>query len=284
MPVFIFLGLMVQILCAQAAEHELSLYVVKSPHGLNWNSPTSALMSIQKNRLLLARRPLGEVFTEVNCAGNSSLRTTSFETMDLFNQLILNQEGLGVFFHSFPGRLEKGESLRDELAGYFSEGRVNFITFALNEGQCKRAQSYLEEYEDKNIAQNWGLTNIPRKAEGGNSAAFAASVLEVLGFNEEIFKEGWVRARRVPRDLVGAPREEKSVNFLKLIGAQWAKKQEPYHLLSFWDPELIHEWITRNLNNFPKTNKANLEGILLERAHFPVMTTPFWLSQDNLEP
>jgi len=241
-------------------------------------------MSIQKNRLILTKRPLGSVFTELNCGGEKTLQTTTYETLDLFNLLILNQDGLGVFFHSFPGKLEKGETLRDELAGYFTEGRVNFITFALTSEQCERARNYLQEYESKNVAQNWGLTNIPRKAEGGNAGAFAASVLEVLGFDEEIFKEGWIRSRRVPRDLVGRPRENKRVSVLKILGSQWARKQEPYYLLNFWDPELIHEWIQRNLSNFPRTEKAQTPGISLDRRNFPLMSTPYWLPQENLEP
>jgi hypothetical protein len=284
MTVLIFLGILLSLASAQTGENELTFYVVKSPHGLNWDSPSKAIYSIQKNRLLFSPRPLGTVFTEIHCKGESELRTTSFETLDLFNQLVLNQEGLGVFFHSFPGRMESDNSLRDELAGYMADGKVNFITFALNQGQCARAQNYLQEYEDKKISQNWGLSNIPRKGEGGNSLAFAVSILEVLGFNEEIFKEGWMRSLRVPIDLVGKPREDRSIIFFKILGSEWAAKLEPYHLLSFWDPEIMHEWISRNLKNFPKTKKASKEGIFLDRKHFPTLSTPFWLPQDNLEP
>lgn len=283
MTVFIFLGLLLNLAFAQTG-NELTLYVVKSPLGVSWESPLSTIMSIQKNRLILTRRPLGAVFSEIKCGEENRILTTSFETMDLFNQLVLNQEGLGIFFHSFPGKLEKGDSLRDELAGFFSEDRIQFITFGLNPGQCQRVLSYLHEYEEKNVAQNWGLSNTPRKGEGGNSVAFAASILDVLGFQEEIFKEGWIRPRRVPRDLVGRPLEDKRVSFFKIFGSEWAKKHEAYHLLSYWDPELMHEWISRNLKNFPTTQKANATGIFLDRAQFPTLSTPLWLPQENLEP
>lgn len=266
------------------AQDEITLYALKSPLGMDWSTPTKALLSLQKNRLIITRRPLGTVFTEIRCAGDERIVTTSFETLDLFNQLVLNQEGLGVLFHAFPGRFESDESLRDELAGYVAEGRVNFITFSLNQGQCSRAQKFVAEYQKKNVARHWGFSLKPREAQGGNSAAFAASVLEVLGMNEEIFKEGWIRTLRVPLSLVGLPLEERRVSFFRLLGSGWAKGTSPYHLLSFWDPELVHDWIGRNLRNFPTTKKAELTGIELDRRHFPVVAIPFWLPQENLKP
>lgn len=282
MTVFIFLSLF-SLAFAQDSS-ELTLYVVKSPLGMNWETPSKALASIQKNRLILTKHPLGSVFTEVKCTKETHLVSSTYESLDLFNQLVLNQEGLGVFFHSFPGRLVKGHNLQDELASNIADGRVQFITFSLNEEQCLRALEYLKEYEEKNVAQNWGFSNIPRKGEGGTSAALSMSVLEILGFQEEIFKEGWIRSRKVPLDLIGRPREDRRVSFFKILGSEWAKNQEPYHLLSFPDPELMHEWISRNLKNFPNTKKANIDGILLDRRHFPTLRIPFWLPQENLEP
>lgn len=267
---------------AQNLDHHLTLHVVPSPLGFSWESPLSLLASIQKNRLSFSPRPLGVVYTELKCGEESQLSTLYYEKLDLLSQLLMEQRGLGVLFHSFPGKFEKGDQLKEELAGYYADGKVRFVTFGLNPGQCERATKYISEYEEKNVARNWGLPHKPRQAEGGNSLSFAMSVLDVLGFQEEIFREGWLRALLIPWEKSGPPVRDEKVNILKLVGAQWANPKEQHIVLSFWDKELMHKWLKRNLKNFPQRDWGGFKGIYLDRKHFPVLKSPIWEQQEHL--
>lgn len=250
-------------------EGYLTLYVSPAPYGINWSSPPKLLTSIQLNRLSQHPRPLGVVYSELACGQDRNLVTSSYQQLDLFNRLVREGQGLGILFSTFSGKLEDDEKLKAELKTRLQENDVRFIRFAINQGHCQRLQKFLAEYTSLSVGRNWGLPHDPLKAEGGTSIALAVSFLEILGFRDEMYAEGWINTLLVPTELEKA-------SFIKLIASSWATSKEPHRVLSFWDKEKMYQWIGLNLKNFPATTIEGVNGILIDRRHFPVLQTPMW--------
>lgn len=282
MRIILFLLLSISAI-AQTPENHLTLHVLPPAGELNWNSPTSLLWSVQKNRLGFQSYPLGLVITELKCQAETNLYAPIYRHLDLFNQLVLEGRGLGVFHHTFPGLMEDEGRLRDELSRARTNKKVRFITFEISSEHCQRLQKYIKEFTELNVVKNWGFPHSPRRAEGANDASFAVSALSVLGFEEEIFREGWLRSVLLPLELVGPPLEDKRVNIWSLLGASWASPKSAHVLLHIWDKERMYQWLELNLKNFPTHEREGIKGIHLERRHFPVLKTPLWKEQENLQ-
>lgn len=258
------------------AQGGLTLWVTPSPYGLDWSSPEALLWSVQKNRLSFDSRPLGSVYSEIKCPDWNEVFTTSYRELDLFQKLVIEGVGEAILLQSFPGQLEKGEKLKQELAERIKEKKVRFIHFTLSQGHCDRLKKFIEVYEEKNVARWWGLPHKPLAGEGGTSPAFAMALVEVLGFKEQIFQESWIRNIMLDPALSGPPLTDKKISVFKLMGGEWANKKKPHHLLSFWDKELMYQWLELNLKNFPQADREGIKGINFERAQWPVPQGLLW--------
>ena len=267
------------------ASQELTLYFIPSPVGMDWTSPSSLARSALMNKISFKPRFMGHVFVELKCANEHELTGMVGKNFDYLNQLLVNQRGLGILFHSFDGQLENKEDIEKELSEYYKTGHANFLKVILNENQCERALTYLKEYRKQNVGRHYGLANRPRHGEGAGCSAFGASFLDVLNLIDEDMRQSWSQTVNIPLEYAGPPLKEEGVNLLSVMlnAGSWAKENEKHQKLTFWDPDRMHQWITKkaatNSQNYTVIKNQNSVGIVIDKSHVPAPEEPIWLQK-----
>lgn len=265
--------------------NELSLYVVPSPKGYDWSSPKGALISALKNKLSLSQHFMGHVWVELTCGERYELTGMTDENADYFTKIFIEQSGLGILYHTFPGRLEKKEDVQKEMDQFIKNGGINFIRFTLNEGQCRRALTYLDEYRNKNIGKNYGLAHRPLHGEGAGCSAFAVSFPDVLKILDQEMKEEWSETINIPLELAGPPLRDEGVSVFKIFsqGDQWAQHLDKQKKLTFWSPDKMSGWIKKkiaeNRGDYTVADIGKISGVVFDKSHFPVPEEPIWRQQ-----
>lgn len=261
--------------------NELTLYVIPSP-GLDWSSPKNLFLSAAKNKMMMKSHFMGHMWVELKCADKTELTGMIGDNPDFINQLVMNSRGLGVFYHSFPGKLETDVAReRDE---YLKNGGMNFIRFVLNQGQCQRATQYLTEFRKNNVGRNYGLAHRPRHAEGAGCSAFAVSFPDVVNVMDQEMKETWIDEVKIQRELAGPPVNNEGVSILKIITAdKWATDSEKHEVLRFWNPDKIYNYINNKVNKpmsgYKVSKLGNVSGIEFDKSHLPLPLEPIWQQQ-----
>lgn len=255
---------------------ELTLYVVPSP-GLDWSSPKSLFVSAAKGKLLFKPHFMGHMWAELKCGGKSEFTGMTGDNPDFINQIVFQNRGLGVFYHSFPGKMENSTDIQKEISDYQNAGGMNFIRFSLNENQCKRAEQYLVEFRKNNVGRNYGLAHRPRHAEGAGCSAYAVSFADVLKVMDQEMKEAWTDEIKIPSEL-------ENVSFLKILSAdKWATDNEKHQVLRFWNPDKIYTYISNKvskpMSGYSVTKLGNVSGIVFDKSYLPVPLEPIWNQQ-----
>lgn len=285
MKVLIFCLSFLSLSALAAPLNELTLYIVPSPLGMNWESPQALAQSALKNRLSFKPRFMGHVFVELKCGNQHELTGMVGKNFDYLNQLLVEQKGLGILFHSFEGRLENKDEIEAEIAEYLKTGHVSFTKFLVNESQCKKALQYLDEYRKHNVGRYYGLANRPRYGEGSGCSAFGVSFLELLDLLDWDMKESWSQTVNVPIALSGPPLKDQKVSLLKILfnTRNWASVNEEHRKLTFWDPDQMHKWIKKRIKT-PMQGETSLkiqasEGIVINKTHYPKTESSIWLQR-----
>lgn len=262
--------------------NELTLYIVPSPVGMDWTTPSSLAQSAFKNRISFKPRFMGHVFVELKCGPTHELTGMVGKNFDYLNQLLVNQRGLGILYHSFDGQLEEKEDILKELSEYFKTGHTNFLKILLNENQCQRALSYLKEYRSQNVGRYYGLANRPRHGEGAGCSAFGTSFLDVLNLIDEDMRESWSQTVNIPLELAGPPLREEGVSLLSVMfnSGSWAKEEEKHQKLTFWDPDRMFSWVkskaAKQHQSYTVSKMVNSVGIVMDKSHIPAPEEPIW--------
>ncbi|WPU63334.1 hypothetical protein [Peredibacter starrii] len=269
------------------AKNEMTLFFKPSPKGYDWSSPSAVLKSAVKNKLSFDSRFMGHVFVELKCGDQYELTGMSGKSLDPVTQLMVNQRGLGILYHSFEGELEKSQDLKDELNSLLSEGKVTFTKFLLNDGQCKRTTQYLNEYREKNVGRYYGLANRPRYGEGSGCSAFGVSFLEVAGVMEQEMKDSWSQSIYIPLELAGPPVTDEGVSLFKVLthGDKWATDKEKHKLLTFWNPDKMNDWVKKKIElkqTYYSVEKNQMaQGVVFDKTNLPAPMGPIWLQHTD---
>ncbi len=271
----------------------MTLYFIPSPLGLNWETPTALARDILKNKLAIYdNRFMGHVNIELEYTNDDGehvhIHTGMTGATEQAPKLLLKDKiGLGIVFHSFPGRLESKEELAPEYKKRFKKGNkaINFAKFKVNHKTAKRIEEYIADYTIHDIHNYYGLVNSPLHGEGAGCSAFGASFMDVAGLLEEEHKQHWTNCVKVPHKLLGNPVLENKVSFLGLAMGQhsWATDDEDHHEIFFWDPDLMHKWVEMKLNEYhPDSSEFSLEvrgnatGIVYDVTHVETPTGPIF--------
>ncbi|MBA2405511.1 MAG: hypothetical protein H0V66_12115 [Bdellovibrionales bacterium] len=266
----------------------LTLYFIPSPLGMDWSSPANIAISALKNKLTFKPHFMGHVFVELRCGDKKVVTGMVGKNFDYLNQLLVENRGLGVLYHSFDGHLENRSDVELEIEELSKEsGRMNFVRFGLNEGQCERGLTYLKEYRDKKVGRYYGLANRPRHGEGAGCSAFGASFAEVTGVMDIDLQEAWSQTINIPLEFAGPPLKPEGVNLFKLMlnGGSWATEKEPHQKLMFWSPDRMFDWVKLKVSksqqekHFTVTELGKTQGIFLDKSHLPAPSGPIWLQR-----
>lgn len=264
---------------------ELTLYFIPSPKGMDWSTPSNLAKSALMNKISFEPHFMGHVWVEIKCGNEHELTGMVGKNFDYLNQLLVNQRGLGILFHSFEGRLEDKSDIQAEMTGYYKNGGMNFAKFLLNDGQCKRASKYLSEYRKQNVGRYYGLANRPRFGEGAGCTAFGVSFVDVLNILDQEMRDAWSQTVNIPLELAGPPLRDESVGLLRVMfnAGSWAKDSDKHQRLTFWDPDRMYSWVKKKVSMKQTTYEVqkieNVEGIVFNKSHFPVPLEPIWQQQ-----
>lgn len=276
------------LLTTQVQANELSLFFIPSPKGMDWSSPSNLAKSALMNKISFEPHFMGHVWVELKCGQNHDLTGMVGQNFDYLSQLLLNNRGLGILYHSFDGRLEDKKDIEAEREGYYKNGGINFVKFKLNEGQCQRATQYLAEYRKNNVGRHYGLANRPRFGEGAGCTAFGSSFGDVLNILDQDMKESWSYSVNIPLELAGPPVREEGVSLFKVMfnSGSWADEKAPHKRLTFWDPDKMYKWVKEKVAKkqagYTVEKIQNIEGVVFDKSHIPAPAEPIWLQ--HLDP
>lgn len=242
----------------------VTLYIIPSPLGLNWDSPKTLVLSAVRNYLTHARLPFGHVNLHLKCSVSwgdpidfedvtGSLGTAD----DPSKSLLFNQGyGLGILFATMPGRLEpQAEALR-EVRARIQNGNVRFLQFKTDGQACRKMADHLNNFRAQGYDRLYGLANRPLMGEGGVCTTFAESFLEVAGIYTPQIRSAWERIYLVPERLIGGPLTGNFVPARILLlplrpfwRHRWASSNEPHFSIRILDPESMIYFIDQSWAN-----------------------------------
>ena len=270
-----------------ARADELTLYVFPSP-GIDWSSPSS-LAADTLAFGMTKKRSIGHVTVELTCGGNAPFHimtgVSQVTNVESAKVLFLQGYGLGILFYDFKGESELEKDLTPELQTRFDSGKLSFINYKINHKTCERLETYVTEYLARGYDKHYGLTNRPLHGEGSGCSAFALSFLELAGIVEPEYSEN--KSLLVPRAIVGGPTTKQDVPIeWVLLWSRWAHKNEANIPLSFWDPDLMNDWIKKTWEKelsapsgrYKLETHGNAVGLTLDRRKVKTPQGPIWLT------
>jgi hypothetical protein len=284
-----------------SAEDQLTIYVFKSPNGIEWKTPKKLLHSVLSNAFSFKNRMIGHVAVELECddglrAGPVRVLTgMSYVDKHIYKkQLLWENKGFSVIFGSVAGRLEETKDLKIEIkqkSNTLGSPRLTFIKYLISPQTCRRLENYHREYREKKYYKNYGLPNNPRKGEGAGCSAFGMSFLELAGLLSDSDKNNWSLTKRVSMDLLGGEgnlhNPKKSVSFLDVLFMsdnqnRWISESESGRSVFFYDPDLIFSWIKNKIKKKSIDQKIitinKMEGLLYDKRNVPTPSDPIWLN------
>jgi hypothetical protein len=266
----------------------LTLYIYPSPFGVNWKSPRHLAQSVILNAASMRSRMIGHVSVELQ--GERNGRSERFFTgmsshNDALNRRLIFREklGLGILFYEYEGFLESPEQLDPEKDARLARGNFSFIRFRLSKESFEKARLYLHEYRERNVARAYGLPQRPRYGEGAGCSAFGASFLEVAGLMQDEFRKHWSLDIRVPEAFL------KNIAIWRLLvpnasNSKWAEAHEPGRNVFFWDPDLMHAWVKKQVSESPASTdfmsvirEKNTWGVLFDSSKIVPTDVQIWL-------
>lgn len=294
------------------AENKLTLFITKSPSGIDWSTPRSlsisTLINTVQSYLGRYRHSLGHVSMRVKCddlsidqyAGMS--RKDFSESRDL---VLFGGAGLGSLLHNFQGRMEDREDIVGDVQHNAETGDVVLLSFLINENACKRVDEFLTYYRQNEFWRNYGLPNRPLKGQGSGCSAFGMGILEIAGVDYSTLDRFWSDHVFVPNGLIGPHNNEiyqkgederkkvdttrSKVSFWKLATGdyKWGEERESV-VIKYYSPDKMYKWaraITDGVAPYPqgfvKMNKfENTYEIILDKTG-PDITTPIELPKHD---
>lgn len=276
---------------------ELTIYLIRSPKGINWKSPRTLAMSYVKNSLVHnkyhkgQKHPIGHVIVELKDSAHYALvGTTAASGSYMMHKVMHRGWAVGVLFATVDGELEEADINEPELALRKQSGEVRFLNYKLSDETFKRLWIYLEEYRQRGYGKYYNGTNEPRKGGGAGCSAFAYSFLEIGGLTHMTDEEHWQVHIPVQEKLIGGPEsDDRKTSFIKLFATgKWADtSRHNYRMLHFYEPTKIYEWIDSTQNSLSekgsisKARNINAKGITIEAIKAPTPIEAIWMDNQQ---
>jgi hypothetical protein len=217
--------------------------------------------------------------TKESMAIDEQTGATSTESSDDKDLVLEEGIGLGVLFHTFEGELNSREYVNKRLRMASDlENRLSTFKILINQKTCQKLATYLKEYKVKRVDSRYGLSLVPRKAEGSGCTAFGASFFELIGFLNSEIKKSWSVEIDVPESLIGEPNSNRKVSVNEILfgekGKSWAKVNEPSRHLLVYDTQLIDQWIRKIWNN---RQKGLPKGYSVDQENYKKWHKRIWI-------
>lgn len=228
--------------------HDVTLFFYPSP-GMDWSTPFSLVKSTVYNKLVYRRpRAIGHVSIMLRTPDSIQITgMTQEHKHEGRHEVLFHGYGLGILTHVFQGALETTEQLAPELVERAKlDGKLSYLRFDVSAETIMRLKRFLKEYADAGGGSRYGMVPRPLYGEGSGCSAFAAAFLIHAGLMTAELENAWTRSFRIPKKFMGGPAHGKKVPFWKLLFARsWAHRDEEHVQGFFWDPDLMHSWLTK---------------------------------------
>lgn len=239
-----------------ATENSFSIYLIPSPHGLDWSSPSTLVSRTLRNSFTemgyrvkdpsfhhsspehgsndgywvsVPNHPIGHISIGIRCKGEKEIFTgmTSGDDLEAPSDLFLNGYGLGILFKTQQGRLQTAKEVAREIHQRRSRmGRIAEFRVMMKEGHCRTLKNYLHQYIERGLDRRYGsLVDRPLRGDGAGCAAFGLSFLKVLSvipvLDENIpadhFSQAWRRRLHISESFIGDGRRAADVGVYGLL-------------------------------------------------------------------
>ena len=226
--------------------NSVTIHIIPTARGLNWDTPKDILVSVIKNKLQLfkARWPIGHVSIEL-CDEKNNITLIGQSTNqfgDFQKQIFKHHAGFGVLATDVEGSLQDLDELKKNYGKLMTRPKqISYATFILPQEKFKRLHQYISEFDNKKGWHRYGLHNRPLLGEGAGCSAFASSCFQVIGLTD--ITEEWSRTLYIPNRLIG--NDKNPVHLFRLLregNLDWTIKAQNTYKLHFYDPELMWEW------------------------------------------
>ena len=232
------------------------------------------------------------VIPEVMYMGMTSID----ETKEDLNKVLFEGASLEQMITNVSGRFLSEKDILKWLPILEKKGLVHKLTFRLNPYTCRRLLFYLADYKTYRFDKIYGgLHSDALNGQGAGCASFGTSFIRAAGLYTEEFEREWKRELRIPKNLIGTEEQTAEVGFFGFVlwghDGAWAKENEPHNKISFWDPELMFNWIqgvatgTKKFESYQyevKTKHKSHE-VIVKTGGYPTPITMVWESYDVIE-
>lgn len=247
-----------------APGNELELILYRAPKPLDWSTPGRLVRGAYHNtfhtigqwqndqyRYDFYPHSISHVNVRLQCGKGASVyrgMTSDRSTMSYAWDLMVRGRSLETFLIDVKGRFYRNQEVLKWLPVLESQGYVRRFKVLVNDDQCKRAQNYLQQYEQLGLDKIYGgLRTDPLWGQGAGCAAFAVSFLKILNLMSPEFEEKWARTLFVPMKLLSSQERKADIGFWGYVRGghegRWARPGESQIMMRFYDPELMYQWI-----------------------------------------
>lgn len=275
---------------AWASAPKITLYVFKSPTGIDWQSPYSLALSALKNQIYSYfdgnDRLLGHISIDLQCRQRRIVTGMVGREGESRRMVLQEDAGHGVLFHVFPGRLESQAVLEKEIREKQSSGLVHAITYLVDDRTCEKMLAHYDNHLKQGGVHNYGFPLNTLAGEGGGCSAFGVSFLQVAGIVTPEYLKAWSGSVWVPKKYIGPHNTQryksadqpllsnsklKPVNVLSILldsdAKKWGKPQDPEaSFLAFFDPDTMFKWVEEKVakNALPFIKHEQSYEVLIE--------------------
>lgn len=224
-----FIVLLMALSSQAFAESTMNLFIARTPHDLNWDTPSTLATTLLKNSVsgAIGKRKitLGHVNFELKCDGKETL----YAGMHYLNKsegakLIFDDgSGLGLLFHNMAGRFDTKADI-EKARKDFDNGKTSIISFKMSDAKCGQLSQYITNYLSLGEQYNYGLNNNPFLSSskltpkneikkftqnekgiplGAGCTAFVVSALQEIGIYDTETINQWFSKVKVPEEFIG---------------------------------------------------------------------------------
>ena len=215
--------------------------------------------------------------------------------------------GMAFLFHNFSGRLdirdEFSESDKTRLYDDLNARKnmdpypmydgntgkaekrhaLSFISFEITPEQCLELVDYFEDFKRYGGNNRYGFMVHPLNEMGelnvgpnlgSGCSEFVTSFLEKARLMKPEYQSSWKRNLYIPKALIGTSERPVRRRTMQSNNFHWGEREDSHHtLLSFWDPELMHEWALKMFQSADgiehiRLTEGKSHGILIKQLRF----------------
>lgn len=290
---FILIGLSVSAQDTKESDkHELIIFLTRSPHPLDWESPSSLFKTVKKSWFKTVSGKKGKRFL-----GHASfvLKSSLVENDSLWlgiapsvykemKDLMFKEKiGLGLLGIAFDSEREDKKGIIENLSFNYKHAEVNFISILLSKesaSQIIEFINYFNAHQENYLfppSSFYGGVFWPLyEGEGAGCTALCLGAIESGGiYIDEEIKDQWLIQKKIPMDLVGGRFNQNKKIRLRDIKRRkhWytgpGKPNKDYLDFEIYDPNYMMDWVNDiisegDYSTYFLTPKIELKGVQLD--------------------